>query len=78
MMSKPNTLLFNGSFFVAYWQAVLRTFTRFSVNVLARVDFWYNNLGLWLGKPNPGQKSTEFVQKLISLFTYHFESDGQV
>ena len=27
----------------------------FSVISLARADFWYDNLGLWHGKPSPDQ-----------------------
>ena len=55
MMSKPKYIVILTGLFVAYWQAVLCTFTRFSINILARVDFfWYDNMPLaWQAKPRP-------------------------
>ena len=47
------------TFFSAVASGVLH-FYSFFVNELARVDFWYDSYGLWLGKPSPGQKDKQY------------------
>ena len=56
MMSKPKYIvILTGLSNCSVVAGVLRTFTRFAINVLARADFWYDNYGLWpwQAKPRP-------------------------
>ena len=41
---------FNGSFCSVKAGRTSHFYSFFSVNILARVDFWYDNLSLWLGR----------------------------
>ena len=54
MMSKPKYIVFFMSLFCSVVTSNTSHFYLFFfVNVLARADFWYDNLGFWLGKPRP-------------------------
>ena len=59
MMFKPKYIILTGLFFCSVMEGGTSHFYSFySVNVLARADFWYDILGLWIGKSSPGQKIT--------------------
>ena len=60
MMSKPKYIVILTCLFCSVVASGTSHFYSFLffINILARVDFWYDNLGLWLGKPSPGQKTT--------------------
>ena len=56
MMSKPKYIvILTGLFCSVVASSTSHFYSVFSVNILARGDFWYDNLGLWLGKPSPCQ-----------------------
>ena len=51
MMSKPKYIvIFTGLFCSVVASGTSPFYSFFSVNVLAWVDFWFDNLGRWLGK----------------------------
>ena len=59
MMSKPKYIvILTGLFCSVVASGASHFYPFFPVNILARVDFWYDNIDLWLGKPSPGQKRT--------------------
>ena len=54
MMSKPKYIVILTVLFCSVVAGVLRTFTRFFVNVLARVDFFgMTTMAFGLAKPRP-------------------------
>ena len=57
MMSKPKYIVILTGLFCGVVAGVLCTFTLFSVNILARVEFFgMTTMAFGLGKPSPGQK----------------------
>ena len=62
MMSKPKYIVILTGLFCSVVAGVLHTFTRFFVNVLARVDFFgMTTMAFGLGKPSPDQKSMKLI-----------------
>ena len=61
MMSKDKYIVILTGCFCSVVASVFSHFySFFPVNVMARVDFWYDNLGLSLGKPSPGQPGSDY------------------
>ena len=56
MMSKPKYIILTGLFCSVVASDTSHFYLLFSIFVLARVDFLYDKLDLWLCKRSPGQK----------------------
>ena len=63
MMSKPKYIvILTGLFCSVVAGGTSHFYLFFSVTILGQgLIFWYDNIGLWLGKPSPGQKRISFL-----------------
>ena len=82
MMSKPKYIVtLTGPFLQRSGRRASHFYSIFAVNVLARVDFWYDNYGLWPWQAKPRPKITNmayddsvisFMKVMLWVFTDTF------